>query len=59
VETDGYYHFDGAPQMLSGMEPQRIRAELSVIKETTGEISGRMNRMLTQQREQKQKETER
>lgn len=59
VETDGYYHFEGAPQILSGMEPQQIRAELTDIKETAGEISSRMNRMLAQQREQKQKDAER
>jgi hypothetical protein len=59
VETNGYFHFEGVPQMLEGMEPQQVRAELSVIKEAAGEISGRMNRMFAQQREQKQKEVER
>lgn len=58
VDT-GSYRFDRAPQMLEGMEPQEIRAELSVIKETTGEISGHMNRMLAQQRQQKHPEPER
>ncbi len=58
VDTAGYFHFEGAPQMLA-MEPQQVRAELTDIKEAVGEISGRMNRMLAQQREQKQKETER
>ncbi|WP_313559019.1 ArdC-like ssDNA-binding domain-containing protein [Ruminiclostridium cellobioparum] len=58
VDTGGYY-FDRAPQMLEGMEPQEIRAELSDIKETAGEISGRMNRMLAQQRQQKRPEPER
>ena len=59
VETGGYYHFDGTPQMLAGMEPQEIRAELAVVKEATGEISSRMNRMLGQQRQQKRQEPER
>lgn len=58
VDTGGY-RFDRAPQMLEGMEPQEIRAELSDIKETAGEISGRMNRMLAQQRQQKRPEPER
>ena len=59
VETGGFYHFEGAPQELSALEPQEIRAELSDIKETAGEISGRMNRMLAQQRQQKRPEPER
>ena len=58
VDTNGY-RFDRAPQMLEGMDPQEIRAELSVIREAAGEISGRMNRMLSQQRQQKQQEPER
>jgi hypothetical protein len=59
VETGGFYHFEGAPQELSALEPQEIRAELSVIKEAAGEISGRMNRLLNQQRQQKRQEPER
>ena len=59
VETDGFYHFEGVPQRLESLEPQEIRAELTVIKETTGEISSRMNRMLAQQRQQKRQEPER
>ena len=58
VDTNGY-RFDRAPQMLEGMEPQEIRAELSVIRETAVDISGRMNRMFSQQRQQKQQEPER
>lgn len=58
VETGGY-DFGGAPQMLSGMEPQEIRAELSVIRETANEISGRMSRYINQQRQQKQQQPER
>ena len=59
VETGGFYHFEGASQELSALEPQEIRAELSVIREASGEISGRMNRMLNQQRQQKRQEPER
>ena len=59
LETGGFYHFEGAPQELSALEPQEIRAELSVIKEAAGEISGRMNRLLNQQRQQKRQEPER
>ncbi len=58
VDTNGY-RFDRAPQMLEGMESQEIRNELSVIREVAGEISGRMNRMLTEQRQQKRQEIER
>lgn len=58
VDTNGY-RFDRAPQMLEGMDAQEIRAELSVIREAAGEISGRMNRMLAQQRQQKRQEPER
>lgn len=58
VDTNGY-RFDRAPQMLEGMDPQEIRAELSVIREAAGEISGRMNRMLAQQRQQIRQEPER
>jgi len=58
VDTSGY-RFDRAPQMLEGMDPQVVRAELSVIREAAGEISGRMNRMLSQQRQQIRQEPER
>lgn len=58
IDTNGY-HFDCAPQMLEGMDAQKIRARLSFIREVAGEISGRMNRMLAQQKEQKQQEPER
>jgi len=58
VDTNGY-RFDRAPQMLEGLDAQGIRAELSVIREAAVEISGRMNRMLAQQRQQKRQEPER
>jgi len=59
VETNGFYHFEGVPQMLETLEPQEIRAELTVIKEAANEISGRMNRMINQERQQKRQEPER
>ncbi|AFV01116.1 MULTISPECIES: hypothetical protein [unclassified Dehalobacter] len=55
VDT-GEYRFGRAPEMLKGMNAQEIRAELSVIREAAGEICGRMNRMLAQQREHLRKE---
>ncbi|MCM1565174.1 MAG: ArdC-like ssDNA-binding domain-containing protein [Dehalobacter sp.] len=58
ADTSGY-RFDHAPEMLGSMNPQEIRAELSTIRETAGEISGRMNRMLVQQRQEKRLERER
>jgi len=58
VDTDGY-RFDRAPEMLEGMDTQEIRAELSVIRDADCEISGRMNRVLAQQRQQKRQEPER
>jgi len=53
------FRFDRASQMFQGMNAQEIRAELSAIREASAEISGRMNRMLTQSREQKRQEPER
>ena len=58
VDTEGY-RFDRAPEMLKGMNAQEIRAELSVMREAAGEITGRMNRLLAQQRQQKRQEPER
>lgn len=58
IDTNGY-RFDRAPQMLQGMDVQEIRAELPVIRDTAGEISGRMNRVLAQQSQQKRQEIER
>lgn len=58
VDTNGY-SFDRAPKMLEGLESQDIRNELSVMREAASEISGRMNRMLTEQRQQKRQEIER
>lgn len=59
VDTAGYFHFDGTPQMLETKEPQEVRAELSDIRNAANEISGRMNKLLSQQRQQKRQEPER
>lgn len=50
------FRFDLAPEVFAGMEPQQIRTELSTIKETAGALSGRMERFLNQQRQQKRTE---
>lgn len=52
------YNFDNAPQMLAEIDVKKIKEELSAIRETTGEISGRMKSMLSQQRQQKRQEPE-
>lgn len=57
VDTSGY-SFDRTPQVLEGMSAKEIRAELSAIRETAGEISGRMKRMIAQYRQQKRQEPE-
>jgi hypothetical protein len=57
VDTSGY-SFVRTPQMLEGMSAKEVRAELSIIRETAGEISGRMKRMLAQYRQQKRQEPE-
>jgi hypothetical protein len=58
VDVNGY-KFDRAPKMFEGMDTQKIRAELSNIREPASEIIGRMNKMLAQQKEQKRQEPER
>lgn len=50
------FRFDRAPEVFADMEPQQVRAELSTIKETAGTLSGRMERFLNQQRQQKRAE---
>ena len=59
IETEGYYHFEGAPQVLGAKEPQEIRAELSTIRDAANEISERMSQRLNRQRQQKRQEHER
>ena len=58
VATENF-RFHRAPEMFAGMEPQQVRAELTVIKEAAAEISGRMERFLNQQHQQKRSEPER
>lgn len=52
------YSFDHVPQMFLEMDVKAIKDELSVIRKTIGEISGRMKNMLSQQRQQKRQEIE-
>lgn len=49
------FRFDRMPLKLKDMEPQQVRAELTVMKDATHEIARRMNRMLAQQRQQQQR----
>ena len=58
VDASGY-RFDRAPEMFADKEPQDIRTELTTMRDAAEEISGRMNRTLAQQREQKRQEPER
>ena len=59
IATEGYYHFEGAPQVLEAKDPQEIRAELSKIRDAANEISERMNQRLNRQHQPKQQEPER
>lgn len=52
VATDGF-HFDRAPEQLNGMDPQQVRAELTTMREAVQQMSQRMNRNLSQQRQHK------
>lgn len=58
VPTESY-RFDRVPAKLENMEPQQIRAELSVMKEAANDMARRMNRILAQQRQPKRSEAER
>ncbi|MPY19890.1 ArdC-like ssDNA-binding domain-containing protein [Paenibacillus glucanolyticus] len=52
VTTD-VYRFDRVPEKLNGMEPQQVRAELTTMKEAVQQMSQRMNRNLSKQRQHK------
>jgi hypothetical protein len=58
VDT-GTFRFDRAPEMLKDRDPQAIRLELSGMKEAYDEISGRINHMLAQERQENRQEPER
>ncbi len=58
VETGGF-SFERAPEMFESMSPQEVRNELSIIREATSEISGRMEKTLNQQRQQRREDHER
>ncbi len=57
VETESF-RFGRVTERLKDMEPQQIRAELSVMKEAAHDISRRMHRMLAQQRQQQPSRSE-
>lgn len=58
IPTEGY-QFTHLPKGYEGAEPQAVRTELSVIRDVADSISGRMARILNQERNEKSKETER
>ncbi|MFC4600293.1 hypothetical protein [Cohnella hongkongensis] len=51
VETAGF-RFNRAVERLKGLEPQKIRAELAVIRDTAHTMNSRMYHMLSQLRQQ-------
>lgn len=53
------YDFSRLPDSFRESDPQGVRAALSEIHDTAGEISGRMSRVLEQSRQPKSKEQER
>lgn len=53
------YNLSGVAEVLAGREPQEIAGELTDIKETAGAISGRMSRVLEQNKAPRAKEQER
>lgn len=52
VATEAF-RFDRVPEQLKGLEPQQVRAELTKMKEAVQQMSQRMNRNLSQQRQHK------
>ncbi|MFC0213308.1 hypothetical protein ACFFK0_12740 [Paenibacillus chartarius] len=58
VDTSSF-RFHRVPEKLKDMEPQQIRAELTVMKDTAHDMARRMNRMLAQHRQQLRTETAR
>lgn len=55
VDTSSF-RFHQVPGKLKDMEPQQVRAELTVMKDAAHDMALRMNRMLAQQRQQKRPE---
>ncbi|GAA4868348.1 hypothetical protein GCM10023310_55050 [Paenibacillus vulneris] len=51
VDTS-FFRFHRVPEKLKNMEPQQIRAELTMMKDTAHNMARRMNRMLAQHRQQ-------
>lgn len=57
VPTEGY-NFDRAPAQFRGMESQEIRDNLSVLRDANRDMSSRVDRALSFQREQQRKQNE-
>lgn len=55
VDTSSF-RFHHVPEKLKDLEPQQVRAELTVMKDAAHEIARRMNRMLAQHRQQQRSE---
>jgi hypothetical protein len=51
VDTS-FFRFHRVPEKLKNMEPQQIRAELTMMKDTAHNMARRMKRMLAQHRQQ-------
>lgn len=58
IDASGY-DFSRLPDSFRESDPQSVRAALSEIRDTAGEISGRMARVLEQSKQPKSKEQER
>lgn len=58
IDASGY-DFGRLPDSFRESDPQSVRAALSEIRDTAGEISGRMSRVLEQSKQPKSKEQER
>lgn len=57
VPTEGY-RFDRAPAQFDGMDSQAVRGVLAVVRDTNREMSSRVDRALSFQREQQRKQSE-
>ncbi|MCD9023492.1 hypothetical protein [Cohnella silvisoli] len=47
-----FFRFDRVPERLKALEPQQIRAELTVMKDAAHNLTRRMHRVLAEQRQQ-------
>lgn len=53
------FSFEALPDGFAEAEPQDVREELGVIRDVAENISGRMSRILSQERSQKETEQQR